>query len=303
MRRVALRTVAAVIRRVALCTVAAVIALIGCAATPRPARTVTIVAAGDIAPAGGPGASVGTAAIIDRSRPSAVLALGDTQYPDGAYSAYLESYAASWGAFRAITRPAVGNHEYETPGAAGYRQFFGDAAAPEGTTYYSYDLGAWHLIALDSNCDVVLCSVGSPQLDWLEADLARDDHLCELAYWHHPRFSSGTSHGGTEEVRPFWDALYAAGADVILSAHEHNYERFAKQDGSGAPQPASGIRQFVVGTGGAHLYPFSTPEANSEVRLRTHGVLEMRLRPASYDWRFVEAGGGIADAGISAPCH
>jgi hypothetical protein len=192
-----------------------------------------------------------------------------------------------------------GNHDYHTSGGSGYFGYFGSRApAP----YYSFDIGGWHLIALNGE---ISHSSGSPQERWLEADLAAQTRKCILAYWHEPRFSSGRVHGSDSSFDAFWHDLYAVGADIVLNGHEHNYERFAPQDPSGAAD-RRGIRQFVVGTGGADegTYPFGTPLANSQVRnTGTPGVLRLVLHPGRYDWRFVPAAGfGFTDSG-SASCN
>jgi hypothetical protein len=235
--------------------------------------------------------------------PTAVLALGDLQYETGRRSGFEEVYARTWGRLKRITRPVPGNHEYKTAGAKGYFDYFGAAAGDPAKGWYSYDLGAWHLIALNSECDHVGgCGPGSPQERWLRGDLAAHRNACTLAYWHRARFSSGT-HGNYEAYDAFWRALYEAGADLVLNAHDHNYERFAPQDPDGRPDPARGIREFVVGTGGKNHYAIKVVKANSEVIGQPFGVLKLTLRPSGYEWRFLsEAGGGFADAG-SGRCH
>jgi hypothetical protein len=199
----------------------------------------------------------------------------------------------------------VGNHEYETPGASGYFDYFGTAADDPGEGYYSYDLGSWHVISLNSNCSALVggCAPGSPQEQWLKIDLAAHSNTCTLAYWHRPRFSSGI-HGDSSAVAPFWDDLYQAGADVVLNGHDHVYERFAPLNPSGQSDPAQGIRQFTVGTGGAELTEFNRIHPTSERQIAgVNGVLEMKLHPDGYDWQFVTAPNGrTADSG-SASCH
>jgi hypothetical protein len=235
---------------------------------------------------------------------TAVLNLGDNQYENGMLAKYQASYAPTWGRLDAIIRPVPGNHEYVTAGAAGYFSYFGAAAGDPAKGYYSYDLGGWHLIALNSNCAAVGgCGAGSPQGQWLAADLAAHPGTCTLAYWHHPRFSSGP-HGNDATSDPFWQALYAAGADVILNGHDHIYERFAPQNPAGAADPAQGLRQFTVGTGGKNLTSIQAVKANSELRNATaFGVLEMTLHPNGYAWRFLSASGGaVLDQGASL-CH
>jgi hypothetical protein len=244
---------------------------------------------------------------------SAVLALGDNQYYCGGLSAFQQAYDPSWGRVKPITHPSVGNHEYLTSGgtgcdasntgAAGYWDYFGSAAGARGQGWYSFDVGGWHLIALNSNCgDAGGCSSTSPQGQWLRADLAAHPTSCTLAYWHIPLFSSGGR--ASSNSRSFWDALYAAGADLVLTGHDHTYERFAPQTPAGAPDSSRGIREFVVGTGGANHTALATTAANSEVRDdTTYGVLKLTLHANSYDWTFVpETGRTFTDKGTTA-CH
>jgi calcineurin-like phosphoesterase family protein len=236
--------------------------------------------------------------------PVAVLTLGDNQYEIGTLSEFQQSFDPTWGRLRSVIHPAIGNHEYGTPGASGYFVYFGTAAGDPGKGYYSYNIGTWHIIALNSNCsEVGGCGVGSPQELWLRADLAAHPAFCTLAYWHHPRFSSGR-YGNNPEYGAFWQDLYNAGADVVLVGHEHNYERFAPQDPNGLADPEHGIRQFIVGTGGKNFSQFVTVQPNSEVRNSdTFGVLVMTLHPKSYDWRFIpETEKRFTDSG-SASCH
>ena len=232
-----------------------------------------------------------------------VLALGDLQYEDGSHGSFLDSYDPAWGRVKAITAPVPGNHEYESPHASGYYGYFGTAAGDPAKGYYSFDLGRWHLIALNSNCsEVGGCGQGSAQETWLRDDLAANRARCTLAYWHHPRFSSGTN-GSDRRYRAFWRALYEADADVVLTGHDHDYERFAPQDPHGARDHARGIRQFVVGTGGRGLRSFPHVEPNSEVRdASSLGVLELTLGAGAYAWRFRPAVGSFVDAGSDA-CH
>jgi acid phosphatase type 7 len=236
---------------------------------------------------------------------TAIFALGDNQAADATLADFQRSYDLSWGRLKHKTYPAVGNHEYATPGAAGYFDYFGAAAGERGKGYYSYNIGDWHIIVLNSNCsEVGTCWPGSPQERWLRADLAANKAKCTLAYWHHPRFSSTPLHGG-DLVKPFWDALYEANAEIVLNGHGHNYERFAPQTPDGVTDPRRGIRQFVVGTGGQNFHGFANPpRRNSEVRdSQTYGILELTLRPAGYDWRFIpEPGGTFTDSG-SGTCH
>jgi hypothetical protein len=229
---------------------------------------------------------------------SAVLALGDTQYEDGSLTKYQQSFDPSWGRAKNIIRPAVGNHEYLTAGASGYYSYFGAAAGDKTKGYYSYDIGAWHIIALNSNCSQVGgCGAGSAQEQWLKSDLAAHPNMCTLAYWHHPRFSSG-EHGSNTSYDAFWKDLYAASAEIVLNGHDHDYERFAPQNPSGTADQ-NGIQQFVVGTGGKNHYTFTTTLANSLVRNSdTYGILKLTLHAASYDWQFIpEAGKTFTDSG------
>ena len=291
---------------IAIAIAAAVLAACSAAhAAPDP----TIAAAGDIAcdPGGKVTASAchqqATSDLLVSGGFTDVLTLGDNQYEKGALAAFQSSYDPSWGRVKSITHPAVGNHEYGTKTAAGYFTYFGAAAGPPGRGYYSYDLGAWHLISLNSNCGIVSCAAGSPQESWLKADLQSHPTSCTLAYWHHPRFSSG-GHGNDIKTTPLWNDLYNAGADLVLVGHDHDYERFAPQTPDALPDPSFGIREFVVGTGGRSHYSFHSIKPNSQVRNSdTFGVLRLTLHVASYDWRFMpEAGKTFTDAG-SADCH
>lgn len=242
---------------------------------------------------------------------SAVLPLGDAQYDTAKYSSFLGSYDKSWGRVKATTYPAPGNHEYLTTGAAGYFDYFNGTGAPSGRAgdrskgYYSFDVGTWHLIALNSSdhCNVVACGKGSPQELWLKADLAAHHPSCTLAFWHHPRFNSGHE-GNADFMQALFQDLYNANADVVLGGHAHDYERFAPQNPTGNLDRARGIRQFVVGTGGAFFTAMGTAKPNSEVRnSSTYGVLKLTLHPTSYDWRFAaEAGKSFSDSGSNA-CH
>lgn len=235
----------------------------------------------------------------------AVFTLGDNAYPTGTPVEFAACYDPTWGRHKSRTRPAPGNHDYYTRGAFGYFDYFGDAAGDPDKGYYSYDLGRWHIIVLNSNCSKTGgCDPGSPQEQWLRADLAANPARCTLAYWHHPRFSSGR-HGGDATIVAFWQALYEHNADIVLAGHNHVYERFAPQTPDGKPDPTHGIRQFVVGTGGDHLHKLAGPAiANSEVRNdETHGVLKLTLYPTSYKWQFIPiAGGKFTDAGTGR-CH
>ena len=270
--------------------------------TPLGAGDATLIAAGDIAFCGSSG-DESTAALLDTLAGS-VITLGDNAYESGTDTEFAQCYDPTWGRAKARTRPSVGNHEYALGNAAGYYAYFGAAAGPGTTGYYSYDLGSWHVIALNAQCAYVGgCGAGSPQEQWLRADLLAHPAACTVAYWHQPRFSSG-EHGGNTTYQAFWQALYEAGADVVLNGHDHDYERFAPQTPSGAPDSAAGIREFVSGTGGKSHYPIITAVANSEVQNSdTFGVLKLTLHATSYDWQFVPvAGATFTDSGTGS-CH
>jgi calcineurin-like phosphoesterase family protein len=245
-----------------------------------------------------------TAALIQKGHFAAVLALGDLQYENPTLSDFRRSYALSWGTFKAITYPVPGNHEYGARAAHGYYSYFGSRAGDRTKGYYSFDIGAWHLIALNANCGAIGgCGKGSPQGRWLREDLERHDNRCTLAFWHQPRFSSGL-HGDNELYTDLWALLYEGNADLILVGHDHHYERFAPQTAEGRADAKRGLREFVVGTGGRSQYPFGFARDNSEVRHSgTYGVLSLTLHASSYDWRFLPiAGGSFTDSG-SARCH
>ena len=244
----------------------------------------------------------------------AVLPLGDLQYYCGAQAAFMASYDPSWGRVKAITHPTPGNHDYQAsggygcspPGGQGYFAYWGAAAGDPSKGYYSFDVGSWHLVSVNSNCEAIGgCGPGSPQERWLRGDLAAHSRArCTLAYWHQPPFSSRVAQSDKPRTLALLQDLYDAGAEVLLNGDEHHYERFAPQTPQGVADPARGIREFVVGTGGEDLRPFGATVPNSEVRRDdTFGVLELVLRPASYSWQFVpEAGGSFTDSG-SSPCH
>ena len=235
--------------------------------------------------------------------PVAVLTLGDNQYETGMLSEFQQVYSPTWGRLLDRTFPVPGNHEYDTPGASGYFSYFGARAGDPAKGYYSFDAGAWHVIALNSECSSVGgCQPGSPQETWLRADLAAHPAACTLAYWHKPRFSSGGRHPSSAAFQPLWQALYDAHADVVLSGHAHDYERFAPQAPDGAADDVRGIRQFVVGTGGRNLQILGALQPNSEVLQNTSfGVLKLVLHPTSYDWQFLPTPGGtFTDSGSRA---
>ncbi|HKP16241.1 MAG TPA: Ig-like domain-containing protein [Gemmatimonadaceae bacterium] len=272
--------------------------------TPPPSNDPVLVGAGDIAKCSVTGDEA-TANLLDNIA-GTVFTLGDNVYDSGTATEYTNCYGPSWGRHRSRTAPTPGNHEYNTPNATGYYGYFGSAAGDPNKGYYSYDLGNWHIIVLNSNssCTTISCAAGSAQDTWLRADLAAHTNVCTLAYWHHPRFNSGAAHGNNTAVSNFWDALYLYGADVVLNGHEHVYERFAPQTPGAVADPTNGIRQFTVGTGGASHYTFGTIKANSQVREgNTYGVLKLTLHATSYDWQFVPvAGATFTDSGTG-NCH
>jgi hypothetical protein len=255
------------------------------------------VGAGDIAECELPGAEA-TARLLDRI-PGTVFTTGDHAYYRGAPDEFARCYEPTWGRHRTRTRPTPGNHDYETPGAFGYFDYFNDAAAPASPGFYSFDLGTWHIISLNSN---IAIDDGSAQLSWLRRDLNVNRSRCTLAFWHQPLFSSGPN-GPDARVKPVWDLLYAEDVDVVLNGHEHFYERFSPQHPSGRADTARGIRQFIVGTGGAHLSQWPAVRPNSEARAAVWGVLKLTLQEAGYTWEFLPvASESFHDSG-SDVCH
>jgi hypothetical protein len=241
--------------------------------------------------------------------PDAVFLLGDLQYFDGKYEDFLGSYDPTWGKMKSITYPSPGNHDYQSfDGAKGYFDYFGAAAGDPTKGYYSFDIGSWHIISLNSNCQeedpedptkdkMVSCAKPPEQVEWLKNDLAADDSKCTLAFWHHPMFSSG-GEGSHPTVGPFWDELYADKADVVLVGHDHNYERFLPQDPN-ATQVADGITQFVVGTGGWSLWNKYDEKENTAIfNATSYGILKLVLHDSSFDWEFIpEPGSQFTDKG------
>ena len=295
---------------VIVATVAVLLLAVGCDSqlTPSPevADSPVVVAAGNIAKCSADGDEA-TAELVEDIDGTVVLALGDEAYPEGTAEDFEECYGPSWGRFKGRTKPVPGNHEYYTQEARDYFEYFGEAAGDPEEGYYSYEVGSWHVVALNSNCEEVRCGPGSSQRRWLEEDLAANEEArCTLAYMHHPLFSSGERHGSAGGGwKKLWEALYEADTDVVLSGHEHNYERFVPQDPEGNAEPSQGIRQFVVGTGGGGGEgPISDPIANSEVRTDgSDGVLKLTLHPKSYDWRFVSVKGETFSDSGDARCH
>lgn len=264
---------------------------------------IVIAAAGDLACAPAAATTPNTcqqravaAAIADDPAVSAFLALGDLQYDAGTTEEFV-SYDESYGVLRSVTFPAVGNHEYGTPAAAGYFAYFGVAANPP-DGWYGFDLGAtWRVVVLNSNCGEIGCASGSRQEQWVRNDLAASGRTCAIAMWHHPRFSSGSHHGSDRELAPLWRAIDDLGVDVVLNGHEHNYERFDPLDAGGSPS-ASGPREFVVGTGGASQYEFGVVAEASAARIAGEfGYLRLTLSAESYEWAFVGVDGDVLDSG------
>lgn len=265
----------------------------------------TIAAAGDISDTE-IGMQKRTSDLVYNKAFHAVLLLGDNQYLRGAAGDYKSYFAPTWGRFKSLLRPTPGNHDYYTPSAAGYFEYFGSQAGEPGKGYYSFDLASWHLIALNTNsgCKSVACDASSEQVAWLKADLARSKKKCTLAFWHHPLFNSGSQHGNFRGAIGLWEALYAANADVVLNGHEHIYERFDPQTPSGEPDAQRGIREFIVGTGGIGFYDLGNAKPNSVVRqASSYGILKLTLKAESYDWEFIAvAPSTFTDKG-SGSCH
>ncbi len=261
---------------------------------PTQAVTVTLIGAGDIATCNGTRDSA-TARLVD-GIPGTVFTTGDHAYPDGTVSNFSQCYRPTWGRFKNRTRPSPGNHDYHVAGAAGYFAYFGSRAGPAGRGYYAYNRGAWRIYSLNSNV------ITSAQVNWLKADLRANRTTCVAAYWHHPLFSSG-KHGNDSGVKPFWDALYAAGAELIINGHDHDYERFAPQTPGGRLAPAFGLREVVVGTGGAGLRRFFDVQPHSRVRIANrHGAIVLRLSTGGYTGQFRTVSGFVRDS-FSGSCH
>jgi len=255
-----------------------------------------------------PGAFSAVAQMIESVDPNGVdpiASLGDESGDQGTASEFSSCFDPVWAPLKARTHPAIGNHDWETGNANGYFGYWGAAAGPVNEGWYSYDVGTWHIVVLSSYCGPVGgCGNGSPQVQWLKSDLAAHQNQCTLAYWHHPLFTSSPQPGTSGNTQAFWNVLYQYGADVIVNAHVHEYERFAPQDPSGNADPTNGIREFIVATGGGPLVGWSSRAANSQViEDDTYGFLELTLHPGSYNWSFVPAfGGSFTDSG-SGTCH
>lgn len=263
-----------------------------------------LVGAGDIVGCRDPHGALATAKLIAKI-PGTVFTLGDMVYDAASVAQFQDCYGPAWGRFKKRTRPAIGNHEYQGGNAAAYFGYWGTRAGPPGKGYYSYELGSWHVIALNTNCQAPGlggCAAGSPEDVWLREDLREHRGSCIVAYGHHPLFSSGLfrSHAVHPELKRFWEDLYAAHADLVLAGHEHSYERFGPQDPDGRADPQHGIREIVAGTGGRSHSPLGLVLANSEAQnFDTYGVLKLTLLPQGYTWEFVpEEGKTFHDSGV-----
>jgi acid phosphatase type 7 len=255
-------------------------------------ETAVLVGAGDIAKCDQNGDSR-TAQILG-TIPGTIFTTGDNAYDSGTYAEYLNCYGPTWGQYKDRTMPVPGNHEYETAGAPGYYRYFN---VPE---YYAYDQGTWRIYALNSEIDT---SATSAQVQWLQADLAQNPRSCVMAYWHRPLWSSGNHHGGDNKMQVIWNILFDANAELVITGHEHNYERFSPMNKTGQAVPV-GLQEIVVGTGGANKFGFGNILPASQVRnANTYGVIKLTLSPGKYDWQFVPvAGGTFTDYG-SQNCH
>ena len=265
---------------------------------PGPTGPATFVGAGDIAMCDALDPARQTGQLV-RNINGTVFALGDNAYFSGSDHEYRDCYDVAWGSEKFRTRPVLGNHEYEGGnGGAPYFAYYGTQAGPAGLGYYAFDLGVWRAIALNSN---LAMSDSSPQGQWLRDELATAHARCTIAFWHHPLYSSGQN-GPQIQTREAYRQLYNAGADVVLTGHDHLYERFGPQDADGRLDPQRGMREFIIGTGGASLYVFNGISPNSEVRIRAFGVLKLTLDTDRYDWQFIQVGGQVTDSG-SGTCH
>ena len=268
---------------------------------PLPAGN-TLIVAGDIGDcrnvAAADSKAEATAKLVE-ALPGLVLTLGDNTYPVGAESEFTDCYAPTWGRFKQRTRSSPGNHDYLTLNADPYYDYFGALAGPDRRGYYSFDYANWHIISLNSNIDA---ENDSKQMQWLRQDLAGNKARCTLAYWHHPVYSSG-NRGNNAKMKDLWNTLHQAGADVVLSGHDHHYERFAPQDTDGNADQ-NGMREFLIGTGGVGMVPVGKIQKNSESRNdKDHGVMKFTLRAKDYSWEFMPiAGGAFSDSGIGV-CH
>ncbi|WBB68621.1 DNRLRE domain-containing protein [Micromonospora sp. WMMD812] len=266
--------------------------------TPPPSGDPVLVGAGDIANSGS--GDTATAALLD-TIPGTVFTTGDNVYNNGTASEFTSYYAPTWGRHKSRTRPSPGNHDYNTSGATPYYNYFGMQAGPSGRGYYSYDLGNWHIVSLNSNISM---SAGSAQEQWLRSDLAASTKPCTLAYWHHPLFTSSSNHAPSTSTRPLYQALYDHNADVVVWGHNHVYERFGPMNPNGGLDTGRGLRSFVAGMGGASHYGFGTIQPNSEARNSSaYGVLKFTLHSGSYDWQFVPVAGQSYNDSGTGSCH
>jgi len=257
------------------------------------AASVVLVGAGDISTCSNNNDEA-TAKLLDGIS-GTVFTAGDNAYDSGTYTQYTNCYHPTWGRHKSRTKPVPGNHEYNTSGAAGYFKYFSNVSS-----YYAYNLGDWRIYALNSEIDV---SSTSAQVKWLKNDLAANPKRCVLAYWHKPRWSSGSHYGSNSKYQTLWKTLYDAKAELVISGHEHNYERFKEMNASGTAS-SPGMREFVVGTGGASHYGFGSTLSTSQVRnSSTYGVLKVTLNSTSYSWKFIPvAGKTFTDSGTTY-CH
>jgi hypothetical protein len=305
-----IKTAVAALAGLALAAPAAIASTAASAAprTVQAAASAVLLAAGDIPSCinGKPAPNAFATAAILGANAGTVAPVGDLDNDGGAAANYPKCYGPTWGKYKSRSKPTPGNHDYNTAGAAGYFAYWGATAGQPGKGYYSYDLGAWHVVVLNGNCSKISggCAAGGAQEKWLRADLAAHPAMCTLAYWHQALFTSSSVHPGTTSVRPLWQALYDFGAEIVLNGHNHQYERFAPQTPTGASSPTRGIREFEVGTGGKSHYSFGTIRPNSQVRNgTTYGVLKLTLDPTSYSWKFLPvAGKTFTDSGTTA-CH
>jgi acid phosphatase type 7 len=262
---------------------------------PPPLENHVLVGAGDIAVCGSV-ATAQTAALLDRID-GTVFTAGDNAYFQGSAANYRDCYEPTWGRHKHRTRPSPGNHEYETAGGAAYFAYFGPSAGPPGLGYYSFEAGPWHVVSLNSN---VAANQGSPQYQWLANDLLARNARCVAAIWHHPMFSSGPN-GPSPLMRDIWQLLQQARAEIVITGHDHVYERFVPLDANRRPTP-DGLRQFTVGTGGAELYSFVNVSPDSEMRIAAFGILKLNLTGDGYRWEYLGTNGNVLDSGTGT-CH
>jgi hypothetical protein len=270
--------------------------------TPTPTPAV-LIGAGDIGECGDNTYDERTAEIIKHYPDAAVFTAGDNAYEDGKAIEFQNCYDPSWGQFKDRTRPVPGNHDFHTENGAPYYAYFGAAAGEAGKGWYSYDLGGWHIVGLNSNCDAVGCREGSPQVEWLRQDLQNNAGQCTLMIWHHPLFSAISTEGGYGFVSTFWKVAREFNVDVVVNGDQHSYQRFTPLDGDGSPDP-NGVREFIVATGGSGFYEWAMTDPNIEARdNQTHGVIKFNLYPGHYEWEFLPIEGGTFTDRGSDTCH